>query len=67
MSYQFEQPVGKNARYLIKCNGEPFAGFYTKREADDALAMYRRNPNEKDGKSRHRWELTINERGLHSE
>jgi|HubBroStandDraft_2_1064218.scaffolds.fasta_scaffold147702_3 hypothetical protein len=49
--------VGGNRKYLILCNNVPMAGFDVRAEAIAALEIYKRNPNEKDNKSKHNWEL----------
>lgn len=47
-------PVGSGGIY---CNGQIYAGFATHKEADAALTMYMTNPSEKDGRSKHKWEI----------
>ena len=34
-----EVPIGRNAKYLVKMNGSPFAGFDTMEEAEKYVKM----------------------------
>ena len=35
-------PIGKGKKYLVLLNGQPFAGFDTREEANEACGMYGR-------------------------
>lgn len=36
-------PTGANKKFLLQCEGKPFAGYNTRKEAESALSSYSQN------------------------
>ena len=55
-------PAGGTRKYLITCEGKPFASFDDRAGAEAAMAMYSKNlsrPDSPSNNARMKWAITI--------